>query len=62
MNDDIFGAWAMIIFLLFGLLFGILLGRDSRTSAIAADLAAQGYVLQRVETVGEEARWMVVEQ
>ena len=30
-------------------------------SAIAADLAEQGYTLQRVETVGEGARWIVVE-
>jgi len=29
-------------------------------ATIAADLAEQGYTLQRVETVGEGARWMVV--
>ena len=37
-------------------------GRKERTAAIAADLAEQGYTLQRVETVGEGARWMVVAQ
>jgi len=34
---------------------------DKAAAAIAADLAEQGYTLQRVETVGEGARWIVVE-
>lgn len=31
-------------------------------NALLSDLAEQGYTLQRVETVGEGMRWMVVAQ
>jgi hypothetical protein len=51
-----------IIGFLIGSESGQYIGERTNTATIAADLAAQGYVLQRVETVGEGARWMVVEQ
>ena len=63
-NDE--NGWVYVVLVLlvaavgFGCGFGG--GGDTTRDAIAADLAAQGYVLQRVETVGEGARWMVVGQ
>jgi hypothetical protein len=62
---DLFPAALLLGVIIGGTVFGLLgrdFGRDNAVSAIAADLAAQGYVLQHVETVGEGARWMVAEQ
>jgi len=55
-------AMLLVLFSLPAFCGGAREGERLRTNAIAADLAAQGYVLQRVEVVGEGARWMVVEQ
>jgi hypothetical protein len=63
-NDE--NGWVYVVLVLlvaaagFGCGFGG--GGDTTRDAIASDLAEQGYALQRVETVGGESRWMVVEQ
>jgi predicted transporter len=55
-------VFALVVGFVIGLGVGGSRGVKAAPVSIAADLAVQGYTLQRVETPGEGAQWVVAER